>query len=275
VNCEAVAHLMDDLFDNALSQREQELLEEHLARCPSCVRELRQRPAFERGVRRALATSVQPLALPSAFSRGLVDAAEKSLRQARRSQRARGVIRASMSAAALCLLVVGLLFLTGNIPVPSQLQPVSLFPVKQASLVEWAARMEPALDQPIKWVEEEPATVAPVTSPPVTMIIEPAVMHPRQSFTITVFLWSVEAQPVDAVTLDLDVNGPTGYYQFDLALQAALPSGGVSVLKVTPELLAEPCREQYLMAPTDLFAATGVYDVRVTMTKPASARPLP
>ncbi|NLF10377.1 MAG: zf-HC2 domain-containing protein, partial [Anaerolineaceae bacterium] len=49
---------MDDLLDNVLSLRERELLEEHLARCPRCMSELRQRPAFERGIRRALATSV-------------------------------------------------------------------------------------------------------------------------------------------------------------------------------------------------------------------------
>lgn len=272
MNCEAVGHLMDDLLDNALSQRERELLEEHLSRCPRCLRDLRRRPAFERGIRRALATSVQPLALPPSFGQGLVDAAEKSLRRARRSERAQGVLRASMGVVAVCLLVVGLLFLSGSIPVPSQLQPVTLFPVKQASLTELAARMDPALDQPVKWVEEEPA---PVTSSQVSMIIEPNVMHPQQAFTITVFLWSAEAQPVEAVTLDLAVNGPTGYYEFDLALQEALPSRGVSVLKVTPELLAEPCREQYLLAPTDLFAKTGVYDVRVTMTKPASAQRLP
>ncbi|HSJ55448.1 MAG TPA: zf-HC2 domain-containing protein [Anaerolineae bacterium] len=272
MNCEAVGHLMDDLLDNALSQRERELLEEHLGRCPRCLRELRQRPTFERGIRRALATSVQPLALPSAFSRGLVEAAEKSLRRAHRSQRANNVFRASVAAAALCLLAVGLLLLTGSIPVSDGQQPVTLFPMKQASLTEWAARMDAALDQPIKWVEAEPA---PVTPSQVSMIIEPNVMHPNETFTITVFLWSAEAQPPEAVTLDLDVTGPTGYYQFELAVQQPLPSRGVSVLKVTPELLAEPCREQYLMAPTDLFAATGVYDVRVTMTKPASAQRLP
>ncbi len=272
MNCEAVGHLMDDLLDNVLSQRERELLEEHLARCPRCLNELRQRPTFERGIRRALATSVQPMALPSAFGQGLVDAAEKSLRRARWSQRAQSVARASVSAVAVCLLVVGLLFLTGNIPVPSQLQPITLFPVKQATLTEWAARMEPALDQPIKWVAEEPA---PITSSRVSMIIEPQTMHPSNAFTMTVFLWSAEAQPVEAVTLDLAVNGPTGYYEFDLALEEPLPSWGVSVLKVTPELLSSPCREQYLMAPTELFAMPGVYDVSVTMTKSSIVQRLP
>jgi hypothetical protein len=272
VNCEAVGHLMDDLLDNILSQREQEDLEDHLRRCPRCVRELRERPAFERGLRRALATSVQPLVLSSTFSNRLVEGAEKSLRRARRSQRAHRLGQVSMCAAALCLVVVGLLFLTGSIPVPSQLQPVTLFPVNQASLSQWAARMNAVLDRPVKWSDEE---IAPASTSQVSMSIEPYVMEPGQTFTITLSLWSAEAQPVDAVTLQLDVNGPTGYYQFDLALQEPLPSQGVSVLKVTPELLAEPCRVQYLMAPTDLFAATGVYDVRVTMTKPASARQLP
>jgi hypothetical protein len=263
---------MDDLLDNALNQRERELLEEHLGRCPRCLRELRQRPSFDRGIRRALATSVQPLALPSTASSRLVEAAEKSLRRARRSQRANRAAQMSLSAVALCLLVVGLLFLTGSIPVPSRLKPVALFPVSQAVLTEWVARMDAAFYQPVKRGEED---TAPVAASQLTMNIEPRTMRPRQPFTITVFLWSAEAQPVDAVTLDLDVNGPTGYYQFDLALEDSLPSQGVSVLKVTPELLAEPCRERYLMAPTDLFSAPGVYDVRVTMTKPASARRLP
>lgn len=272
MNCEAVGHLMDDLLDNALSQREREDLEEHLSRCPSCVRELRQRPTFERGIRRALATSVQSLALPSTFSGRLVERAEKSLRWARRSERARRLVQASMGAAALCLLAMGLLFLTGSIPVPSHLQPVTLFPVNQASLSQWAARMDAATDRPARWSEED---LAPVATTRVSMNIEPYVMKPHQPFTITLSLWSADAQPVDAVTLELDVNGPTGYYQFDLALEEPLPSRGVSVLKVTPDLLSEPCRVQYLMAPTDLFAATGVYDVRVTMTKPVSARRLP
>jgi hypothetical protein len=263
---------MDDLLDNALSQRKRELLEEHLGRCPRCLRELRQRPTFERGIRRALATSVQPLSLPSAFSSGLVHAAEKSLRRARQAQRARLVAQVSLGSAALCLLAVGLLFLTGSIPVPARLQPVSLFPAKQASLTERAARMDAALDQPVKWVEEEPAAVTPSQ---VSMIIDPYVMRPHQEFTVTLFLWSAESQPVDAVTLELDVTGPTGYYHFNLALQEPLPSRGVSVLKVTPELLEELCRERYLVAPTDIFAATGVYNVRVTMTKPASAQLLP
>jgi hypothetical protein len=272
VNCEAVGHLMDDMLDNALNQRERELLEEHLSRCPRCLRELRQRPTFERGIRRALATSVQPLALPAAFGNNLVHAAEKSLRRARWAQRARGAAQLFLGAAALCLLAVGVLFLTGSIPVPARLQPVSLLPAKQASLTERAAGMERGLDRPIKWVEEAPAPVMPSQ---VSMIIDPYVMRPRQPFTITLYLWSVEPQPVEAVTLEMDVMGPTGYYHFDLALQEPLPSQGVSVLKVTPELLEERCRERYLMAPTDVFAAEGAYDVRVTMTKPASAQPLP
>ncbi len=264
---------MDDFLDNALSQRERELLEEHLARCSHCLRELRHRPAFERGIRRALAKSVQPLSLPPAASDRLVAAAEKSLRRARRSERANLVLQMSMGAAALCLLAVGLLFLTGSIPVPNRLQPIALLPVSQAPLIEGAAIADGAVDRAAKWVEERPAPAA--TTSEVSVIIQPYVMRPRQPFTITVFLWSAEAQPVDAVTLELDVNGPTGYYQFDLALEEPVPARGVSVVKVTPEILAEPCREQYLMAPIDIFATAGVYDVRVTVTKPASARQLP
>lgn len=267
MNCEAVGHLMDDYLDNELSQRELDLFEEHLGRCYRCVRELRRRPAFERGLRRALASSVQPLSLPSEVSSRIIRASELSLRRALWSDRAGHVFQAVTGMAALCLVLVGILFLTQSIPVSSRLQPIALFPVRQASLSNLDPAPRPAGNQPAL----PDADLPPVPSSRVSMIFEPWTMHPRDVFTITVYLWSADPQPVKAVSLDLDVNGPTGYYRFDLALQDPLPAGGVSVLKVTPELLAEPCHEQYLISPTDLFSATGVYDVRVTMSKPVVA----
>ena len=271
MNCEAIGHLMDDYLDGELSQRERDMVDEHLSQCYRCMRDLRQRPAFEKGVRRALVRSVQPLVLSPEASSRLVRAAEQSLQRGRWSHRASQATQLVAGMAALCLVVAGILFLRGGLPVPAHLQPIALFPVNQASLSE----VYPTSASPRERVGRSSKELPLMSSSEVSMIFEPRGMRPNQPFTITVFVWSADAQPVEAVKLDLDVNGPTGYYRFDLALKEPLPSGGVSVLKVTPELLAEPCQEQYLISPTELFGKTGVYDVRVTMTKPVAAQRRP
>ena len=46
-------------------------------------------------------------------------------------------------------------------------------------------------------------------------------------------------------------------------------ANGVSVLRVTPDVLATPCREKYLITPADIFRSTGVYTVRVILVNPA------
>ena len=90
-------------------------------------------------------------------------------------------------------------------------------------------------------------------------------MHPRDPYTITVFVESDMSRSLESIRLDLDISGPTGYYSFDLTVEGPLPGRGVSVLRLTPDLLAETCEEQYLIAPTDVFSAAGSYNLRLTL----------
>ena len=98
-------------------------------------------------------------------------------------------------------------------------------------------------------------------------------MQPYDPFALTVFLESDLSQPLDSIRLDLDISGPSGFYRFGLAVKGPLPAPGVSIFRVTPELLADACQEQYLMAPVDLFGAPGVYTLRVTLFDPVVASP--
>ena len=88
MNCDLAGRLLDGFLENGLSQRDRQLMEEHLARCRHCAEELRRRPAFERDVQRALTSSVRPLYLSSDASTRIVEAAEESLHRAIRSHRA-------------------------------------------------------------------------------------------------------------------------------------------------------------------------------------------
>jgi hypothetical protein len=93
-------------------------------------------------------------------------------------------------------------------------------------------------------------------------------MEPSEPFTMTVFLQSDLPQPLDAVRLDLEITGPTGFFRFGLAVKGPLPAHGVSIFRVTPETLAKPCEEQYLISPTDVFSLPGTYTLRVTLFDP-------
>jgi hypothetical protein len=68
--------------------------------------------------------------------------------------------------------------------------------------------------------------------------------------------------------LDLDIDGPTGSYRFGLSFRGPLPAEGMSIFRVTPELLAKPCEERYLMSPTDIFSVPGAYTIRATLLNP-------
>ena len=95
--------------------------------------------------------------------------------------------------------------------------------------------------------------------------VEPQHLHPREWFTITVVLHSELSQPVSNARLDLDISGPSGHYSFPLSIQGLLPTPGVSAFQVTPDQLADSCEKRYLIAPTELFRAPGVYAVRATL----------
>jgi hypothetical protein len=267
VNCEQFNHLIDDYLEDYLNQRDRYLLEEHLMRCSRCTAELRRQPAFERRIRRALATSVQPLSLPADASARIVGAAEDSLRRAKRSGRAIWGLRLMASAVAVALLLAGFFFLVGEIPVPSPVRPVALSPENQVSL----AALDPVRLSPEAQAaqEGEPAS----SLPRATLFFEPRDMRPNQPFTMTVFLHNDRTQSLNSLRLDLDVDGPTGYYRFGLSVKGPLPAQGISILRLTPELLANTCQEQYLIEPTDVFSMAGTYNVRLTLSDAVVSSP--
>jgi hypothetical protein len=262
MTCERAGHLLDDYLEGSLSHRDRHFLEGHLERCERCAEELRRRPAFDRGLRRALATSVQPLVLSTHTSSKIIDAAKDSLRRAQRSERVTRAIHLVSTAVAVSLLVIGILFLMGEIPVPDHLKPVALFPVNRLAFAEAQPDALAIGDGSALRV-----TVASQHSlPQASLLIEPRDLRPAQPFTMTVLLHSDLVQPVDRLRLDLDVSGPTGYYSFGLSVRGPLPAHGVSILRLTPELLADACEDRYLMAPTEVFRSPGTYTVRLTLS---------
>jgi hypothetical protein len=267
MNCDLVGHLIDDYLENELSQRDRHLLEAHLAKCFRCAEELRRRPAFERDMRRALSASVQPLRLSSDASSRIIEAAEHSLDRATWSNRAFFTLRLMAGAMAVALLLIGLFYLTGRIPVPSHLKRVALLPANKLLLSEPDPVTLSVGDQPVPRITDASTSSLPQTS----FLFEPRSMRPQQPFTMTVFLQSDLPRSLDSVRLDLDISGPTGYYRFALAVKGPLPAHGVSILRLTPELLAVPCQEQYLISPVEMFEMPGIYSLRITLFDPVIA----
>jgi hypothetical protein len=263
MNCDLAGSLIDDYLENGLSQRERQQVEKHLARCSHCTKEVRKRPAFERDLRRALAQSVSSLHLSADAQTGIVQAAEQSMRRAKRSRRVILGFQVVAGAAAAVLLMVGLFALLGQIPVPSGLKPTVLFPRNHLPLSE----PEPVTVS--RGGQPNPQLVASADAlPRASLIVEPREMVPGDSFTMTVWLESNLPEPLESVRLDLEITGPTGFYRFGLEVDSPLLARGVSIFEVTSELLAEACQEQYLIAPTDMFAVPGVYAFRVTLAYP-------
>jgi hypothetical protein len=267
MNCDLAGCLLDEYLENGLSQRDCQQLEKHLARCPHCAAELRRRPAFERDLRRALATSVRPLSLSAELSRRIIESAEQSLHRAVWSRRVALTFRLMSGALAAMLVLVAIFALLGHIPVASHFKPIALLPANKLPLSSFRTDTLVAIDQPA------PRLAATSTGwlPRASLLVEPRDMRPRVPFTMTVLLQSDLPQPLETVRLDLEISGPTGFYHFGLAVKGPLPAHGVSIFRVTPDLLAEPCEEQYLIAPTDVFSLPGVYTLRVTLFDPVVA----
>jgi hypothetical protein len=261
MNCDLAGRLIDDYLENRLSQRDSHQLEKHLSRCPHCADELRRRPAFERDLRRALAASVRPLSLSSDASTRIVESAEDSLHRAVWSRRATLTFRLMSGAVAAALVLVALYALLGRIPVSSQFKPIALLPANKLAVSDSNLDTLSVRDQPVPRL----TTASTISLPRASLLVEPRDMRPSLPFTMTLLLQSELPQPLETVRLDLDISGPTGFYRFGLAVKGPLPAQGVSILRVTPDLLAEPCEEQYLIAPTDVFSLPGVYTLRVTL----------
>ena len=265
MNCELADRLLDGFMQDELNQRDRNRMEEHLATCPRCASELRQYPALEREVRRALAASVRPLYLSADVSGRIVQASEESLSRAGRTHRAVLTVRITSGVLAALLVTVALLALLGRIPVPANLKPVSLLPAKRL------LSTEPELDAVLDAGQPIPSMATPTLSQlDASMLIEPRDFHPRESFTMTVYVQSALAEAMKTVRLDLDITGPTGFYRYELSFDGPLPAEGMSIFRVTPDLLAQSCEERYLMSPTDMFAIPGAYTIRVTLLNPVT-----
>jgi hypothetical protein len=264
MNCDLACHLIDDYLENRLSRYERQCLEAHLASCPDCSEELRQRPVFERTMQRALASAVQNYDLSTEASVRIVQEAQSSLRRAVWTNRAVWTFQVVASVAAIALVVVGLLVLLGRIPVPSHLGPVNLSPVSQWLFSEQHPATLSTVDEPNLESTSSPAVWLSNSD----MRLEPFDMEPGEPFTLTLLLHTDMPQPLDTARFTIDVQGPSGYYSFLMAVQGPLPANGVSVLRVTPDLLATTSRERYLISPTEIFGEPGVYRVRVTVFSP-------
>ena len=263
MNCDLAGSLIDDYLENRLGQRERHQVEKHLARCAHCANQLRKRPALERDLRRALASTVHPLYLSAEAQTAVLWAAEQSMHRAKRARRVTLGFQASVAVTAAVLLMIGLFALLGQIPVPSGLKPTVLFPRNNLPLSEPEPVSIPLAGQP------NAQLVAPADAlPRASLVVEPTEMGPGDSFTMTVWLESEQLEALETVCLDLEIAGPTGFYRFDLAVSSPLPIHGVSIFEVTSELLAEACQEQYLISPMDMFAVPGVYTIRVTLLYP-------
>jgi Putative zinc-finger len=262
MNCEQAGHLLESYAEDELSQHDRHLLERHLANCTQCARQVGTRPVFECEVRRALGASAGTLYLSAGATSRIVQAAEESLQGAIRSRRALFGLRWVGGTLAVALLLVGLFALMGRIPVPLRLGTIVLSPANRLVL------FHPQADTLPTEVTSAPQSAMAGNSslPHASLLIEPRDMQPGEPFIMSISLLSESSQPIKAVRLDLEVDGPTGFYRFDLSMNGLLPAHGMSVLEVTPELLAKPCEEQYLISPTDIFRLPGVYTVRVILS---------
>ncbi|MFC2031742.1 anti-sigma factor family protein, partial [Chloroflexota bacterium] len=236
MTCHAASHLIDEYLENRLGQLERLRLEQHLAHCSSCSERMHTRSVLERTVRQALAGSVEHRNLSTAASARIVHEVQLGIHHAVWANRFMSGARLMATAAAAALVLIGLFVLLGRIPMPSKSSPVTLLPVRQLFL---SGRQQDAvvpIEEPTL-SELHSVSLSSEDSPALSLsrseyIVEPRNLEPGQPYTITVYLNSDLPQPVDTAHVDLDIRGPTGYYQFPLMVKGPLPAHGVSVLQV-------------------------------------------
>jgi hypothetical protein len=266
---------MDEYLEKRLSRYDARRLERHLTQCQQCAQELRDRPAFERTLRCALATSVQHRYLSPETSMRIVREVQGNLRRAIWSHRVSFLLQVGAGVASVALVLVGLFFLLSGLPGSSGLGTITLFPIKQLALAEPEPVTRFAANQPTL-AEPQPGPAPTEHRPAIFMgrhdvRIEPWRLESGDPFTITMFLHTDLPQTVNSARFDLDVTGPTGFYRFEMTVKGPLPPQGISVLKITPEDLAASSRERYLLSPTEIFAEPGVYTIRVFLFSPVVA----
>jgi hypothetical protein len=275
MNCDLACHLMDDYLEKRLSRYEARRLERHLALCPRCARELEERPYFERAIRHTLAASVEGQHLSAEASMRIVQAAQGNMRRAVWSHRAGQVARIAASAAALCLVLVGLLVLLSGFPGEADADTTILSPTRYLAPTE----PQPASHLVVNELTRsgfDPRDLLTERAPAVSLgpndvVIEPWTLQPGEPFTITLFLHADLPQPLTSARFDFDVNGPTGYYHFEMTVRGPLLPRGVSVLQITPATLAASSREKYLLSPSEIFGEPGVYTIQILLFSPVFA----
>jgi hypothetical protein len=243
VTCDRASQLIDDYLEKLLSPRQCGQLEQHFSACPRCAGELRDRIAFERNLQQTLTASVHHLQLTPDASQGLVQSVEASLAAPRWPWSGVQVAQVMGGTLVAVLLVIGSVLLVDRVPAP--------LGVQQA--------LRPPVGQPALSVDQS------------SISFQPYSMAPGDRFTITIPIESDLLQGMDTIRCDLDIDGPTGKYRFVLLMQGPLPARGLSVLQVTPDLLAAPSQQQYQMSPAEIFGQPGAYDLRVTLFSPVTA----
>jgi hypothetical protein len=275
MNCDRARCLLDDYAQSHHGHYERQRLEAHLASCPRCSDELRNRLALDGAVWQALAGAVQHQTLSSQASARIVSTVQGTLRQAIWSHRVFRFLQAVATVAATALVLIGLFFLLQNPPTPTVPGPTTLLPsiklaLSKLTTVSLAPASVPALP-------DLPAIVVSPQSQPAMVLeendlwFEPQAMHPGEWFTITLVMHNNLPQLTDDTPLDLEISGPSGRYSFPLVVQGPLPVPGVTVVQLTPAELAEPCEQRYLITPTELFETPGIYSLRLTLFSSVSS----
>lgn len=274
MNCDLACHLIDDYLEKQLSQYDARRLEQHLRLCPACARELQDRPRFERIIRHALAAMVQDQHLSAEASLRIVQHAQARMRRAVWSNRIYLAGRVAAGVVAVALVLVGLFVLLNGLPAESQAGAITLFPLKYLGPADQPPASHFSRAEP-SWsgVEPEESPIergGSLSLDSNDVSIEPWTLKPGEMFTITLFLRTDLPRPLDSARFDLDVNGPTGFFHFEVTVRGPLPSHGISVLQITPDMLAASSQEKYLLSPQQVFAEPGVYTVQILLYSPVS-----
>jgi len=280
MSCDRARRLFDDYLEYRLGKRDRVRLENHVAHCPGCGKELRARPALERQLRAALGASVQSLCLSPDAGVRIVQAARVSVRRGIWLNRALIGGRVLAGAVSVMLLVVGLAYLLSRTLLPWS-RPEGPASVSQATQAP-AVAVEPVEILPdavlelgeLRLGESLPAYPAGTgQGRPLTyaLLLEPALLHAGDAFTATVLVRNEQEQPLPVSQVSLDIEGPQRSYHFDLAVSDPLPAERALALRITPDALAEASRERYQVSPDQIISTPGRYTFRVTLFHAATA----
>lgn len=274
MNCSLVDGLIDDYIDNELSPRERSRFEEHLASCGGCRGELRRRSALDRSLRQALGAAVQHRYLSPVTSSQSIHSAQKQLDRSIRHHRVAVAGQVVVGALMAVLAILGLLVALDRLSLPAGLNPITLLPVKR--LVS-SGRQIVEVSPDSQWDPEglQPPAPAPGTKEGLSLsssgcFIDPQPLVPGDPFAITLLLHNNLPKTLEAARFDLEISGPTGYFQFPLSVEGPLPARGISLVRVTTESLAGMCQDKYMVPPTHIFRLPGTYKLRITLYRPGT-----